>query len=134
MPDGMLLGYPLAHFPTPPVDAALAAELDQLPAMLRFPTDYQLGIAFNYAGRVDDLPADIAPGNHDVAGLPEAWIAPDEYDDLRPSSYLLAEQLERAGVPVHVELAEGMVHGHLGRGPSLEPVDKTLDFFAQALR
>jgi acetyl esterase/lipase len=133
-PRGMLLAYPLAHFPTPPVDAALARELDALPAMLRFPTDYQLGIAFNYAGRVDDLPADIAPGNHDVAGLPEAWIAPDEYDDLRPSSDLLAEQLERAGVPVNVELAQGMVHGHLGRSPSLEPVDRTLDFFAGALR
>jgi acetyl esterase len=133
MPRGMLLGYPLAHFPTPPVAPELAVELDRLPGMLRFPVEYQLGIVFNYVGRVDDLPADVAPGNHDVAGLPEAWIAPDEYDDLRPSGELLAEQLAAAGIPVHVEVARGMVHGHLGRTPSLEPVDQTLDFFAAAL-
>lgn len=134
LPRGMLLGYPLAHFPTPPVAPELAGELDTLPGMLRFPEEYQLGIAYNYAGTLDDLPAEVAPGNHDVAGLPEAWIAPDEYDDLRPSSDLLAAQLAAAGVPVHVELAEGMVHGHLGRSPSLEPVSGTLDFFAAALR
>ena len=134
LPNGMLLGYPLAHFPTPPVGPELARELALLPGMLRFPQEYQFGIAQNYAGTLDDLPAEVAPGNHDIAGLPEAWIAPDEYDDLRPSSDLLAEQLAKAGVPVHVELAEGMVHGHLGRAPSLAPVSATLDFFATALR
>lgn len=134
VPSGMLLGYPLAHFPTPPVGPELARELDLLPGMLRFPTDYQLGIAHNYAGSLDDLSAEIAPGNHDVAGLPEAWIAPDEYDDLRPSSELLADQLTAARIPVHVDLAEGMVHGHLGRSPALGPVWQTLDFFATALR
>jgi len=134
IPRGMLLGYPLAHFPVPPVTPEFARELDGLPPMLRFPIEYQLGIVYNYIGRVDNLPADVAPGNHDVAGLPEAWIAPDEYDDLRASGEVLAAQLEAAGIPVHVEMARGMVHGHLGRSPSLEPVDKTLDFFAQALR
>lgn len=134
LPDGMLLAYPLAHFPTPAPSPERAAELAQLPAMLRFPTDYQLGIAHNYLGRLDDIPADAAPGNHDVAGLPEAWIAPAEFDDLRPSGELLAEQLRAAGVPAHVDLAAGMVHGHLGRSPSLEPVSATLDFFASALR
>jgi acetyl esterase/lipase len=134
VPAGMLLAYPLAHFPTPPVGPELARELDRLPSMLRFPAEYQLGMARNYLGTLDDLPADVAPGNHDVAGLPAAWIAPAEYDDLRPSSELLAEQLTAAGIPVHVELADGMVHGHLGRSPSLEPVARTLDFFAAALR
>jgi acetyl esterase/lipase len=134
LPDGMLLGYPIAHFPTPAPSPERAAELAQLPAMFRFPAEYQLGIAHNYLGRVDDLPADAAPGNHDVAGLPEAWIAPAEFDDLRRSGELLADQLRAAGIPVHVELAAGMVHGHLGRSPSLEPVSATLDFFAAALR
>jgi len=134
VPRGMLLAYPLEHFPTPPNDPAVVAELDQVPAMLRFPEQYQLGIVHNYLGRIDDLPADVAPGNFPVDGLPEAWIAPSEYDDLRPSGELFAKQLEESGVPAHVEIARGMVHGHLGRGPSLEPVAATLDFFAAALR
>ncbi len=134
VPRGMLLAYPLEHFPTPPNDPAVVAELDRVPAMLRFPEQYQLGIVHNYLGRIDDLPADVVPGNFPVDGLPEAWIAPSEYDDLRPSGELFAKQLEEAGVPAHVEIARGMVHGHLGRGPSLEPVAATLDFFAAALR
>jgi acetyl esterase/lipase len=69
-----------------------------------------------------------------VGGLPESWIAPAEYDDLRPSAELFARQLEAAGVPVHRHLARGMLHGYLGRGPSLDPVDEVLDFFAAALR
>jgi acetyl esterase/lipase len=134
LPRGMLLAYPLEHFPTPPVGAELATELAQVPAMLRFPEQYQLGIVQNYLGRVTDLPDDAVPGNHPVVGLPEAWITPSEYDDLRPSGELFAQQLEAAGVPAHLQVARGMVHGHLGRGPSLEPVSENLDFFASALR
>ena len=85
-------------------------------------------------GRLTDLPADAVPGNFPVDGLPEAWIAPSEYDDLRPSGERFAEQLREAGVPVHLDVARGMVHGHLGRGPSLAGVAATLDFFASALR
>lgn len=133
-PRGMLLAYPLEHFPVPPPDDDIEAELAELPAMLRFPPEYQLGIVANYAGRVDDLPAEAVPGDHDVAGLPEAWIAPAEYDDLRGSGELFARQLVEAGVPAHLEIARGMVHGHLGRGPSLVGVEGTLRFFATALR
>jgi acetyl esterase/lipase len=134
VPAGMLLAYPLEHFPTPPVEPALAAELELVPPMLRFPERYQLGIVNNYVGRVTDLPAEVVPGNFPVAGLPEAWIAPAEYDDLRPSGELFARQLGDAGIPVHLEVALGMVHGFLGRGPSLTPVAAILDFFATALR
>lgn len=134
MPRGMLLAYPLEHFPTPPADPALLAELEQVPQMLRFPEQYQLGIVHNYLGRVDDLPHDVVPGDYPVDGLPEAWIAPSEYDDLRASGELFAKQLDEADTPVHLELGRGMVHGFLGRGPSLEPVAATLDFFAAALR
>lgn len=133
-PRGMLLAYPLAHFPVPPNAPEDQAVLDTIPGMLRIPVEYQLGIVHNYLGRVDDLPADVVPGNFDVAGLPEAWIAPSEYDDLRPSGELLATQLAAAGVSTHLEIARGMVHGHLGRGPSLEPVEANLEFFAAALR
>ena len=134
MPRGMLLAYPLEHFPTPQVDQGLARELDQVPPMLRFPPEYQLGIVHNYLGRVEDLPDEVVPGNFAVTGLPEAWISPSEYDDLRPSGELFARQLTEAGIPAHLQIARGMVHGHLGRGPSLEPVDENLDFFAAALR
>jgi acetyl esterase/lipase len=133
-PRGMLLAYPLEHFPVPPTDPALVAELDAIPPMLRFPQQYQLGIVHNYLGRTDDVPADAVPGNFPVEGLPEAWIAPSEYDDLRSSGERFAAQLTEAGIPVHVEFARGMVHGHLGRGPSLKAVADTLDFFASALR
>jgi acetyl esterase len=133
-PRGLLLAYPLLHFPTPPTDPALLAELDTVPAMLRFPEEYQLGIVHNYVGRLDNLPVDVVPGNFPVDGLPESWIAPSEYDDLRPSGELFAWQLKEAGIPMHLEVARGMVHGHLGRGPSLEPVDENLDFFASALQ
>lgn len=132
-PRGMLLAYPLEHFPTPLPDPALLAELEKLPPILRFPVEYQTGIVHNYVGRVTDLPAEVVPGNFAVDGLPEAWIAPSEYDDLRPSGELFAKQLEAAGIPTHLEVARGMVHGHLGRAPSLEPVDANLNFFAGAM-
>lgn len=134
MPRGMLLAYPLEHFPTPPNDPELLSELEQVPPMLRFPEPYQLGIVHNYLGRTTDLPGDVVPGNFPVDGLPEAWIAPSEYDDLRPSGELFARQLTDAGTSVHLAVARGMVHGHLGRGPSLEPVAENLEFFAEALR
>jgi acetyl esterase len=134
VPRGMILAYPIEHFPTEPPTAAELPELAHLPNILRFPAEYQLGIMHNYLGRVDDLPADVAPGNFPVDGLPESWIAPAEYDDLRPSGELFAQQLTAVGIPAHLELALGMVHGYLGRGTSLEPVDAILDFFATALR
>ena len=129
LPLGMLLAYPLAHFPVPP---ASEPGIETLPAMLRFAPEYQADMVHNYVGRLDDLPGDVVPTS--FAGLPEAWIAPAEYDDLRGSGELLARQLTESGVTAHLELARGMVHGFLGRGPSLEPVDTVLDTFAAALR
>jgi acetyl esterase len=134
MPRGLLLAYPILHFPVPAPSPHLERELDELPSMLRFPAQFQAGVVQNYAGRLDDLPADAVPGNHAVDGLPEAFLAPAEYDDLRPSGERFAEQLEEAGVAAHVHLARGMVHGYLGRTPTLEPVSEVLDFFADALR
>jgi acetyl esterase/lipase len=129
-PAGLLLAYPIEHYPVPPAEQ----DLSQLPAMLRFPPVFQQHLMQNYLGSIEGAPADAIPGNHDVSGLPETWIAAAEYDDLRPSADRFADQLATAGVPVHRHLAEGMVHGFLGRGPSLEPVDAALEFFAQALR
>jgi acetyl esterase/lipase len=133
-PAGLLLAYPIEHYPVP----AAEQDLSGVPPLLRFPPAYQQQLLQNYLGEhLGDprgAPADAIPGNHDVGGLPESWIAPAEYDDLRPSAELFARQLEAAGVPVHRHLARGMLHGYLGRGPSLDPVDEVLDFFAAALR
>ena len=57
-----------------------------------------------------------------------------EYDDLRPSAELLARQLTASDVDVTTYLAAGMPHGHLNRTPALAEVDRSLDFFADALR
>ncbi|CAN5380892.1 N/A [soil metagenome] len=134
VPRGLLRAYPTLHFPSPPPGSALMRELEQLPTMLRFEPATQLGTVLNYFGRLTDLPAGVAPGNFDLNGLPETWLAPAEYDELRASAELFEQQLHETGVPVHLELARGMVHGFLGRSPALEPVNATLDFFAGALR
>jgi acetyl esterase/lipase len=134
VPTGMLLAYPFLHFPMPPTGSALMRELEQLPPMLRFEPDYQLGIMHNYLGRITDPPPEAAPGNHSLAGLPATWIAPAEFDELRASGELFTRQLAESGIPAHLHIAEGMVHGYLGRAPSLPAVDAVLEFFAEALR
>jgi acetyl esterase/lipase len=134
VPDGMLLAYPFVHFPMPPTGRELMLELEQLPSMLRFDPEFQLATMRNYLGRITDPPPDAAPGNVALAGLPATWIAPAEFDEVRASGELFARQLAESGVPSRLHLAEGMVHGYLGRAPSLAAVDAVLDFFAAALR
>jgi acetyl esterase len=57
-----------------------------------------------------------------------------EYDDLRPSAELLAQQLADAGTKSSTYLAKGMTHGHLNRFPSLGEVDRSLHHFAALIR
>lgn len=133
-PDALLLAYPFVHFPTPALDDETAAEMRMLPAMLRFTTDGIEGMVRNYVGRLTDLPADALPGAAVLAGLPPTTLVLAQYDDLRPSGDLLAKQLEESGVRVRTYGAAGMLHGHLNRSASLREVDRSLDFFAAALR
>jgi acetyl esterase/lipase len=132
-PDRLLIAYPFAHFPVPPLDDETAAVMLRLPAMLRFTAAGMERIVRAYVGRVTDLPTEAMPGAAKLTDLPATAIAVSEYDDLRPSGDLLATQLEESGVPVRTFVAEGMLHGHLNRAPSLKPVDSTLDFFAAEL-
>jgi acetyl esterase/lipase len=134
LPASMLLAYPLVHYPVPPLDFDVLAEMTVLPEILRFAPDFHEWAMLKHLGRISNAPAGVAPGNFDLHRMPAAFIAPAEYDDLRPSAELFARQLIESGVPVEVQLAEGMVHGHLDRTPSLPAVDRTLDFFAEALR
>ena len=132
-PDRLLLAYPFAHFPVPALDDETAAQMLRLSTMLRFTTASIEQMVRSYVGRLTNLPPDALPGAADLGRLPATAIAVSEYDDLRPSGELLAVQLEESGVPVRTHLAAGMLHGHLNRAPSLDEVDRTLDFFASAL-
>ncbi len=133
VPDALLLAYPFAHFPNPVLDDETAAEMRELPAMLRFTPAGIEGMVRNYVGRISDLPADALPGAAALDGLPRAAIVLSEYDDLRASGDLLIRQFTETGVPVSSYLAAGMLHGHLNRNASLKEVDRSLDFLAAAL-
>ncbi|MCX4834335.1 alpha/beta hydrolase [Streptomyces sp. NBC_01016] len=132
-PAALLLAYPFVHFPAPALDETAAARMRDVPQLLRFTTESIEHMVHTYAGRLTDLPPDAMPGAANLAGLPPTGLVLSEYDDLRPSGDLLARQLEESGVPVRTYLATGMMHGHLNRGPSLEEVDRSLDFFVATL-
>ncbi|MGY1495771.1 alpha/beta hydrolase fold domain-containing protein [Streptomyces sp. QTS52] len=132
--DLLLLAYPFAHFPVPALDASTAAEMGVLPPTMRFTTADIEFMVENYVGRLTDLPRDALPGAAALHGLPPVRLLLSEYDDLRPSGELLARQLAASEVPVTAYVAAGMPHGHLNRTPPLAEVDRSLDFFAAALR
>ena len=115
-------------------DDETAAEMRELPAMLRFTTDGIEDMVRTYVGRLSDLPPDALPGAAPLAGLPRTAILLAEYDDLRASGDLLARQLAEVDVRVRTYRAAGMLHGHLNRSASLKEVDRSLDFFADSLR
>ncbi|MFF4357664.1 alpha/beta hydrolase fold domain-containing protein [Streptomyces sp. NPDC001604] len=132
--DLLLLAYPFAHFPVPALDGATATEMTALPPTMRFSaTDIEF-MVHNYVGRVTDLPRDALPGAAPLHGLPPVHLLVSEYDDLRPSAELLNRQLTASDVTVTTYLSAGMPHGHLNRTPALAEVDRSLDFFAAALR
>ncbi|MFE7843067.1 alpha/beta hydrolase fold domain-containing protein [Streptomyces sp. NPDC057474] len=132
--DLLLLAYPFAHFPVPALDSTTAAEMATLPPTMRFTTADVEFMVENYVGRLTDLPRHALPGAAPLNGLPPVHLLLSEYDDLRPSAELLARQLTASEVEVSTYLAAGMPHGHLNRTPALAEVDRSLDFFADALR
>ncbi|KQO11718.1 hypothetical protein ASF06_03575 [Agreia sp. Leaf244] len=134
-PAALLLAYPLVHFPVPALEDDEAVAVARiLPPMLRFPPRHVEAIMRNYVGRLHDLPAHAVPGSGDLEGLPMTHIVVAEYDELRPSGELLARQLGDAGVPVAIDLASGVPHGHLNRTPSAPEVSSTLAALAATLR
>ena len=133
-PDGLLLAYPFAHFPNPAVDPETAADLAPLPAPLRMPPLTTEWMVQSYVGSLSGVPRYAFPGAGPFDGLPPTRIVQSECDDLRPSAELLQRQLTEAGIPVASFVARGMPHGHLNRTPSLQGVDDSLDYFADALR
>lgn len=132
-PSALLLAYPFLHFPNPATTPELAAELAELPPLLRIGPGDVADMVRGYVGRLTDLPPGAMPGAARLAGLPRTSIVVSEYDDLRPSAELFAEQLRESGVVVETYLAAGMTHGHLDRVPALAQVAASLEVFATAL-
>ncbi|HEV7623361.1 MAG TPA: alpha/beta hydrolase fold domain-containing protein [Amnibacterium sp.] len=135
LPSAMLLAYPALHFPTPALADGLAAEMRELPLLLRFTPRMITDITAAYLGRITDIPSNLMPGLADLTDLPPARIVVSEYDDLRASGELFAEQLTERGIPVELTVAEGMLHGHLNIPPvpELPEVGRSIDFLAAAL-
>lgn len=133
-PSALLLAYPFLHFPNPAPAPEVAAELAELAPLLRLGAGNVADMVRGYVGRLTDLPPDAMPGAARLVGLPPVSIVVSEYDDLRPSAELFAEQLRESGVEVDSYLATGMTHGHLDRVPALAQVAASLDVFAAALR
>jgi acetyl esterase len=113
LPPLLLPIYPIVHQELPPFSDELVAKLAEAPPdqVIDLPdvatiNDFLLGGAAvdHYA-----FPA-LAP---DLTGFPRTVIVNDEYDTLRASGEAFAEQLAAAGVDVRVELAPGVLHGHL---------------------
>jgi acetyl esterase len=132
-PASVLLAYPALHFPNPAVEDALAAELRDLPPVLRFFPQVVTAIFATYLGRITDIPAAETPGLADLTGYPPTRIVVAELDDLRGSGELFAQQLASRGVPVELTVAEGMLHGHLNIPPvaDLPEIARSLEFLAR---
>jgi acetyl esterase len=135
LPSAMLLAYPALHFPTPALADELAAEMRELPLMLRFTHRMIVDITAAYLGRISDIPSNLMPGLADLTDLPRTRIVVSEYDDLRASGELFAEQLTERRIPVELSVAAGMLHGHLNIPPvpELPEVGRSLDFLGAAL-
>ncbi|GAA2749757.1 alpha/beta hydrolase fold domain-containing protein [Amnibacterium kyonggiense] len=131
-PAAVLLAYPALHFPNPASEDALAAELRTLPPVLRFFPQVVVAIFQAYLGRITDIPSAETPGLADLTGYPPVRIVVSEYDDLRSSGELFAQQLASSGVPVELTVAEGMLHGHLNIPPvdAMPEIARSLDFLA----
>ena len=134
-PAAVLLAYPVAHFPVPPLTDDLAAEMRPLPRLVRFLPADLLNITSGYVGRLSDIPTGAMPGHGNLEGLPPTRLVLSEYDDLRSSGELLELQLQEARVPVVSMIAEGMLHGHLNITPTdqLPEIERSLDFLAAGL-
>ncbi|WP_198153999.1 alpha/beta hydrolase [Catenuloplanes japonicus] len=130
---GLLLAYPVVHFPVPELDDVTRVEMMSLPPGFRHPPASVEKMYRSYTGRISGLPDGVVPGNGPLDGLPPATILLGEYDDLRPSGELLARQLDELGVPVGMLLVRGVLHGHLNHPGDVPAFEDSLNFLAEAL-
>ena len=137
LPYRLLLAYPVVHSTIPPLSAAQALAMQEVPDVLRFPPDVMAFLTGNYLGQAisttDAVPAYAMPAVGDLHGLPATTIITSEYDDLRPSGEALGELMREAGGKAQVLTESGALHGHLNWDPRRALVDHSLSILAQAL-
>lgn len=136
-----LLMYPVAHhLAWPEPSAELAARLEEMPQILRFPAPVRAAMNANYLGPAGEggaSPAYAFVGDGqgsaaDLSGYPDTYIENCENDDLRASGEGLARQLASAGVQVECVTAAGVAHGHLN-AVALPQAYQTMDRLAARL-
>ncbi len=124
-PHALVAVYPVLHDVLPEPTPEVAAQLDEVPPVLRFTPQATAGVNANYlGGRAADGYS--FPTHADLTGLAPTLLVVAEYDDLRTSGEAFADQLESAGVDVGVVVADTMLHGFLNLAADLEPVDRVL--------
>nr|WP_306468548.1 alpha/beta hydrolase fold domain-containing protein [Actinomyces sp. 186855] len=120
-PAGVVLAYPLVHYPLPEPSAELAAVLATLPPLLYAGPEAEqaqndrLMRALLGPRMTDVAHFDYAmPGNAtDLAGYPRTYVESCEADALRASGDAFVAQLEAAGADVESHTVPGETHGHL---------------------
>ena len=128
-PAALVPIYPVLHDVLPTPTPEVAAALDEVPPALRFTPE---GTGFMNANYLGGHPADgySFPTHADLAGLAPTLLVTAEYDDLRTTGEVFADQLRAAGVDVRLVQADGMLHGFLNLSSTLGPVDDVLRLMA----
>lgn len=130
-----LLLYPLVHVPLPEPSDELAEALAQLPKQLLLSNDLldQVLVLMLDGTPVASAPSYVFPGlAEDLTGFPPTYLDNDEFDSLRSSGELFADQLRAAGVDVEQVISPGVPHGHLNL-VGLEAAHASLDRMAARL-
>ncbi|MCP8615092.1 alpha/beta hydrolase fold domain-containing protein [Bifidobacterium asteroides] len=134
-PDGLLSAYGVFHGPEKPVIQGWESKTQILPEPLRLSRKRFKQMYINYLGSLDKLSQKAMPGQGDVSCFPHTGLVISEFDNLAPSSVLLARQLKSAHVPVETYFAVGMLHGFFNWYPvaRLEPSVQALNFFSELI-
>ncbi|MGY1815688.1 alpha/beta hydrolase [Blastococcus sp. SYSU D00820] len=131
LPAALLLAYTTVHPVPPPATGALAADLAQLPRLLRFLPQDTADITANYlGGPLSTADGYAMPGLGVLDGLCPVLVLNAEHDDLRTSGEAFTAQLARAGVDVRQVLVPGTLHGFLNQPPTVAAVDRALGLMA----
>jgi acetyl esterase len=93
----------------------------------------------HYAGAWEDAKDPrLSPLHSSLAGLPPAVIVTAEFDPLRDEGEAYGDALQAAGVPVHVQRYDGMIHGFFDMGavsPAAQAaIDESCARFGEVLR
>ncbi len=115
VPLGVLLAYPIVHAELPvasdEIRSACAKSAGPWPV---FTDEMVRRMSLGHAGGASNFGAAyFFPGDGPLGGLPPLRIVNSEFDSLRASGELLAEQASAAGCAVEVDVEPGTEHGHL---------------------